>query len=189
MTAATRHPAHDQLQAHVQMMERRLEKISGKIGELDEQDRAAISEEAEMLDQRCQELKAEIASWSEVEIGVPTAVEDLESAVEALEADLNAVGSAESPEQGLAMDRQVRAWKQRVDWLRLQSALGTMEARDDLDNLTHRLDNVRGDVLVELQNAVDDSKKVVVDVRHDVEQVLADVRRAVRKAAADLLAR
>jgi chromosome segregation ATPase len=189
MTAATRHQAHDRLQAHVQMTEGRLDAMSGRIGELDEQDRAAISDRAETLAKRCQYLKTEIASWTEVEIGIPTSVEDLESAVDTLEADLDALSAAKSPEREMAIDRQVRTWKRRVDWLRLQGALGTMEARDDLGDLTHRLGAVRGDVLVELQNAVSDSKNVAVDVRTDVEKVLADVRRAVEKAASELLSR
>jgi septal ring factor EnvC (AmiA/AmiB activator) len=189
MTAATRHQAHDRLQAHVQMAEGRLDAMSGRIEDLEEQDVAAIGDRAETLATQCQDLKREIASWTEVEIGVLTSVEDLESAVDTLEADLDALMPAQSPEHELAIDRQVRAWKRRVDWLRLQGALGTMEARDDLGDLTRRLGAVRGDVLVELQNAVSDSKNVAVDVWIDVEKVLADVRRAVEKAASDLRTR
>lgn len=64
-----------------------------------------------------------------------------------------------------------------------------MEARDDLDDLNQRLDRVRGEVLVQLHSAVDDSRNLVTDLRADVEDVLGDVRRAVDRVASGLSTR
>lgn len=180
------HWAHDTLLAHVQRTQQRLDAMRNRIEELDEQARAVVGAEREALVTRCQSLIDEIRSWSEVEIGTPTAAEDLESAVDALEADLEALEPVEPQAGRLAIDRQVKAWKRRVEWLRLQGALGAMEARDDLGDLTHRIDMVRGDVLVGLQSAADDSKVAIDDLKKDVEKVLVDVRRAASRAASDL---
>ncbi len=181
MTTTQRHQAHDRLLAHVRRTQQRLDALSGRIDALDEQDRSAVGPEHAALTTRCEDLTEEIRSWTEVEVGLPTAVEDLEAALDTLEADLEALEPAETRDRQLAIDRQVRAWKRRVEWLRLQGTLGTMEARDDLEGLINRLDGVRGDVLVELQAAAEDSKTAVVDLRRDVEKVLVDVRRAVNR--------
>lgn len=189
MTAQGHHQAHDRLLAHATRIEQRLADLGARIDELDEQDRAVVGAEREALASRCQDLVAEIRSWTDVEVGVTTAVENLEAAVDTLEADVEALEPAEPQGGRLAMDRQVRAWKRRVEWLRLQGVLGGMEARDDLDDLSRRLDRVRGDVLVELQSAAEDSKMTIVDLRRDVEKVLVDVRRAVARTASGLTSR
>ena len=189
MTAPSRHQAHDSLLAHVQRVGHRLEALTGRIEALDTPDKAAIASERESLTTRCQELLDEIRSWTEIEIGIPAAVENLESAVDTFEADLDALSPADPEGRKSAIDRQIRAWKQRVDWLRLQSALGAMQARDDLEDLTRRLDGVRGQVFVELQTTAEDSKEVIVDLRRDVEKVLVDVRRVVSKATSEMTKR
>ena len=80
------------------------------------------------------------------------------------------------------MDQQVRAWKSRLDTLRLQGVLASMELRDELAGLSDRLEHARAGVLIELQNAVGDSGDLVVDVRNDLEEVLSDVRRGLENA-------
>ena len=189
MTAHERHTAHDRLLAHARRTEERLAALGQRVEALDEQDQAVVGAERETLASQCQDLVEEIKSWTDVEIGIPTAIEHLESAVDTLEADVEALEPVDPRDGRLAMDRQVKAWKQRVEWLRLQGALGAMEARDDLDDLSRRLDGVRGDVLVELQSAAEDSRITMADLRRDVERVLVDVRRAVSKAASSLTSR
>ncbi|MDH3682546.1 MAG: hypothetical protein OEV40_21645 [Acidimicrobiia bacterium] len=186
MTSTTRHQAHDQLVAQVRLTKKRLEQFTDRLQALDEDAPAELVEQAGSLGGRAEELESEILSWEEVEIGVPTAVEDLAASVDSMEADLDAAESAEAAAYEVALDRQVRAWKTRLDRFRLQGALGRMEAKDDLGELSQRLDHVRGEVLVQLHNAVDDSKDLVTDLRDDVEEVLADVRRAIERVASSL---
>lgn len=189
MAATTRHQAHDQLLAQVQLTRTRLGQFADRLEALEGDAPPALVEQAESLGERAEAIEKEIASWQEVEVGVPTAVEDLAASVDSLEADLDAAEPAEAAAYEIALDRQVRSWKSRLDRFRLQRALGRMEARDDLEDLSRRLDHVRGEVLVQLQNAVDDSKDLVIDVRDDVEEVLADVRRAVERVAENLTTR
>ena len=186
MSASARHEAHDRLLADVRLMNKRLTALGERVGELDPETRATLPEEHEELVERCGAMIDEITSWTEVEVGVPTAVADLSDAVDAIEADLDAREPVDASSYELAVDRQVRAWRARLDRLRLQSALGTMEARDDLLDLGHRLDRARGDVLVELQEAAGDTKAMVADLREEVEDVLGDIRQSVRKAVRDL---
>lgn len=51
--------------------------------------------------------------------------------------------------------------------------------------VTGRLDQVGGDVLVELQSVAADARETVVDPWEDVEGVLADARRLARRLASD----
>lgn len=186
MTKSGRHEAHDRLLAEILLTRRRLDRLDERLAELGDDADDELAERGAELDRRCETLRENIASWADVEIGVPTAVEDFVAAVDAFESDLEAVGQHDAESYEIAVDRQVRTWRARLERLRIQGALGAMEARDEVDDLTHRLDRVRGDVLVQLQNALGDARDLVTDLRSDVEEVLADVRRAVEKAAADL---
>ncbi|MCP4959222.1 MAG: hypothetical protein GY925_08150 [Actinomycetia bacterium] len=183
------HPAHDRLLAEMQLIEKRLAGLGDRLESVPEQVLVEVSELHVELSGRCAELAEEVRSWVEVEVGVPSGVADLASDVDALESDIEALTSSERADYELLMDRQVRAWRGRIDRLRLQGALGAMEARDDVDALSQRLDRVRGDVLVELQAAAGSAGDLVTDLRDDVEAVLSDIRRAVRKATKDLTER
>ena len=186
MTVSDRHKGHDQLLAQVELTQRRLAELTEKLESYGDEVRKAFTDQIETLDGRCQSLKSKVSSWPEVEVGVPTSVADLAAAVDAIEADLAAAIESIGPRYELAMDRQMRTWRARLDALRLQGALGAMETRDDLEGLSHRVDQARIGVLMELQNALGDSKDVVVDLRNDVEEVLVDVRHAVERAVAAL---
>lgn len=186
MNSSSTHQAHDQLLAALQLAQRRLTRFGDRIAELGMEISEAFQERVSTLEGQARTLMTEVSSWSEVEIGMPRAVADLESGVDALEADLEAMVQSIGPLYELAMDKQVRTWRSRLDELRLQGVLGAMEVKDDLGELTVRLDHARTGVLLELQNAVDDGKEVVADLRDDVEVVLADVRHAVERAVTAL---
>lgn len=186
MTSSSTHNAHDQLLAAVQLAQRRLSQLDDRIAEFGLEISEAFGERVSGLEGAARSLMTEISSWSEVEIGKSRAVTDLESGVDTLEADLEAMVQSIGPLYELAMDKQIRTWKSRLDELRLQGVLGAMEVKDDLGELTVRLDHARTGVLFELQNAVDDGKEVVADLRDDVEVVLTDVRHAVERAVAAL---
>ncbi len=180
-----RHPAHDQLLAQINLSRRRLGWFAEGMADRAETDRARFAAQVASLSERADQLALRVTSWPEVEIGVATAVEDLSASVDTLEAD---AAAALGPERyDTALDRQVRWWLSRVDRLRLQGALAAMDATDDLNRLTHRLEQARAEALVELERAVGDSSAVVTDLRRDVEKVLVDVRRAVNRASATLI--
>lgn len=186
MTTSSRHQAHDRLLARVRLTERRLARLGTELSVDDDLPDSELSERVEELTGRCGELSDKIRSWSEAQIGVNTAVEDLAAAVDTLETDLLAARATEPAGYAEAIDRQVRAWRTRIDRLRLQGGLASMEARDELEALTNRLEDARATVLDDLQSVVGDAKETVVDLRSDVEQVLVDVRKAVEHAAAAL---
>jgi hypothetical protein len=87
------------------------------------------------------------------------------------------------------MDRQIRNWKSRLDAVRLQGVLGSMELRDEMEELVDRLEHARAGAMIELQGAVDDSGRMVVDLRDDLEEVLIDVRHGLEKAYAAVFGR
>ena len=186
MTDDPRHPAHDQLQAKVQLIERRIDGLNQRIEDLAEEVGSSMKDRAGVLLERSRALRATIADWAEVKVGVPSEVEGLSADVDAIEADIDAATPQEVAGYEVAVDRQLRVWRGRLDHLRLQRTLAAMEARDDLEALGDRLDTARGDALVELQSAAAGSKDLVADVRRGLEGILGDVRRAAEKAAADL---
>jgi hypothetical protein len=186
MTTGTRHEAHDRLLAEVRLTRRRLEPLRERAEQIGGPMGTELAGHGTELGERCEALQQKVMAWTEVEVGVPTTVADLAAEVDAFEADLDAAAPVDAPGYEVAVDRQVRAWRSIVERLRVQTALGAMNLRDDLEGLTSRLDRVRGDVLVELQNAAADARETVVDLREDVEEVLADARRLVRKVADDL---
>lgn len=186
MSLAARHKAHDRLLADVKLLRKRLRSLTQRIDRLEPEVASTVTADHRELIGRCDELTEELTSWKEVEIGVTTAVADLADAVDAMEADLDARLGTDAASYELAVDRQVRVWRARIDRLRLQGALGALEARDELQGLSHRLDRARGDVLVELQSVAGDTRGIVTELRDDVEDVLEDIRDAVRKAVRDL---
>lgn len=187
MTSTGKHAIQDRILAEVRLIERRLRTLGRRLGQ------QAVETEADLVEQHAElithweGLHQQVSSCGEAELSVSSAVGDLAAAVDALESDLAALDQTEPSEYELAVDRQVRAWRTTLDRLRLQSSLAAMEARDELDGASYRLDRVRGDVLVELQNILGDTKKLVVDLRSDVEDVLGGVRQAVRKVMNDVM--
>lgn len=115
-----------------------------------------------------------------------TAVEDLGAAVDALDADLSAIQADEPAGYEEAIDRQVRAWRTRIDRLWLHGHLASMEAQDELEALAQRLEDVRAHVLGDLHDTARDARATVTDLRSDMEKVLVDVRKAVEDASAAL---
>ena len=186
MSTQGRHNAHDRVLADVQLIRRRLQKVGQRIDQRQDGTDDHLTGAHDSLVEHCDELEERIRSWKDLEVGVTGPVADLAGAVDALESDLDALDPTKPEDYELAVDRQVRAWRTRIDRLRLQSSLAAMGARDDLDDLSQRLDRVRGDVLVELQNTLGDTKELVGNIRTGVEDVLGDVRRAVGKIAKDL---
>ncbi len=177
-------PARDQLLAQINLSKRRLGRFAEGLAGRAETDRARFAPQIAAVADRADQLAQRVTSWHEVEIGIATAVEDLSASVDTLEADAAAAFGPESYDT--ALDRQVRWWRGRLDRLRLQGTLAAMEADDDFERLTHRLEQARAVALVELERATGDSSAVVVDLRRDVENVLGDVRRAVNRASAAL---
>ncbi len=186
MTTTSRHHAHDQLLSRVRLAERRLTRLHDDLQNDDDLNSSELAERATELTTRCHELADEIRSWTEVRIGAATAVEDLASAADALEADLFAARATEPEHYEEAVDRQVRTWRTRIDRLRLQRGLASMEARDELEDLGDRLEHARDTVIADLQHIVGDAKETVIDLRTDIEKVAVDVRKAVEHAATSL---
>lgn len=182
----TAHQAHDSLLKRVRLTERRLSRISTELDADDALAESDLKERVDALAGRCAELANQLRSWTEVEIGMLTAVEDLGAAVDALDADLSATQADEPVSYEEAIDRQVRAWRTRIDRLRLHGHLASMETRDELEALTQRLEDVRAQVLDDLHDTARDARAAVTDLRADVEKVLVDVRKAVEDAAAAL---
>lgn len=183
----TAHETHDRLMAQIKQSQRRLEKFGERCEAMGEETAAAFRVRLEDLRERSSKLLDRAASWTEIEIGLPTAIADLRSAVETLEADADAATDTDASTYQDVVDRQLQAWRGRVDHLRLQGALGAMEIKDDLSEVTSKLEHARGGALVELQQALGDSKGLVEGVRGNVEEVLGDVRHAVERAAAALI--
>ncbi len=186
MTTTSRHHAHDQLLSRVRLAERRLSRLQDELQNNDEWSSSELAERATELTARCRELADEIRRWTEVRIGASTAVEDLASAADALEADLLSARATEPDHYEEAVDRQVRTWRTRIDRLRLQRGLASMETRDELEDLGDRLEHARDIVIADLQNVVGDAKETVIDLRTDIEKVVVDVRKAVEHVAASL---
>ena len=189
MAPLATHDAHDRLMATIVLAEKRLIHLGEQVGALDDESGQALEPQIAELRERCDHLRAEVASWAEVEIGMPSAIDDLVAETDALEADVDSLREETAAGYEVAVDRQIRVWRAQMDRLRVQGALGAMEARDDVDQLLQRVDHVRGAALVELQQALDDSKELVADLRDDVEEVLADVRNLVRRASREVTKR
>lgn len=189
MGTTERHQAHDRLMADIRLSEQRLDRLADRARGMATETAQRFQDQIQALRERCDELRTRLSDWQEVEVGVPTAVADLGAAVDTLGADAEAASGDDPSAYQEAVDRQVRAWRSRVDHLRLQGSLGAMEVREDLESLTSRLDKARGGALVELQNALGDSKDLIEDLRGDMEEVLVDVRHAVERAVAPLIKR
>ena len=90
------HPAHDKLLAQVRVSRQRLDRFANRLreqadaGSMDLDDRETFLRIADDLRERCDDLVESIKAWTEVQIGVPTAADDVATAVEALEADFDA---------------------------------------------------------------------------------------------------
>lgn len=186
MTAPSRHEAHDRLRTRVNLALRRASRLADELDADESLSDSEFAERANELAERCRARADMVDSWTEVEIGAQTAVEDLAAAVDALEADVAAARATEPSGYEEAVDRQVRSWRTRIDRLRLQSGLASMDARDEMDEVVHRLEETRATVLQDLQNVVGDAREIVIDLRNDAEVVFGDVRRTVEHAAAKL---
>ena len=183
---STNMSVQDRLLAQLDLAEERLTRFSDRLAEASEKSQQRFSERLDRVTVRVHDLAEQIRQSSVVTVGTETAIEDLGAAVDTLEADLDAVSEAETDRYRSAVDRQLRIWRSRTEHLRLQSSLGAMEIREDLEELGSRLARARSGALVELKRAASDTKEVVVDVRDDLEDVLADVRHAVERVADNL---
>jgi ribosome assembly protein YihI (activator of Der GTPase) len=186
VTPSTRHQTHERLLGRVRLSERRLTRLATELDADEDLKESELRSRVDELLARCSDLSDRIHSWNEVEVGALTAVEDLAAGVDSLQTDLLAARATERADYEEAVDSQVRVWRTRVDRLRLQRELASMEAREELEALTHRLEDARSGALDDLQGLVGDARKTVVDLRSDMEQVFVDVREAVEHAAAAL---
>ncbi len=96
--------------------------------------------------------------------------------LDSLESDLHFVSFPDLYPELDRLERQVRGWLGSVDDLRVQAALGRMEARDDIEQLVQRSRSAWHQVTESLALANVDSKRVV----HDVGIVVHDLRDAAR---------
>ncbi|MFW2382431.1 MAG: hypothetical protein ACN4GZ_11790 [Acidimicrobiales bacterium] len=182
MTARSTHEAHDRLQADLRLLERRIRELGARIAGWTGDIVAHYSDRLEELSNTLHELSDDVDAWEEVEVGKPTRVTHLSEEIDSLEADFRAATEEHAPDYELAMDHQLRNWRSRLDAVRLQGVLGSMELRDDLEELVRRLDTARAGALIELQDVVDDGGGAVVDLRDDIEEVLIDVRHGLERA-------
>ena len=176
----------DQLLAQLDLADERLERFQTRLTRASERTQERFESRVERITKRAKGLSEQIRGSSIVADRTESAVEDLGAAVDTLEADLEAVDEDETAAYRSAVDRQLRTWRARTDRLRLQTSLGTMDIRDDLEDLGHRLATARAGALLELRRAAADTKGVVIDVRNDLEEVLSDVRRGVERVADSL---
>lgn len=182
MAARTLHQAHDRLLADLNLLDRRIGAFSDRLARWSNEPESKYTERLATISRRVAELMDRVDDWGDVEVGTPTEARHLSEDLDALESDFKAATEFYAPDYELAMDQQVRAWKSRLDALRIQGVLASMELKDELAGLSDRLEHARAGVLIELQNAVGDSGDLVVDVRNDLEEVLADVRRGLEHA-------
>ncbi len=183
MANASSQSVKDQLLSQVELVRHRLDWYRDGLVDAAEHTQEAFDESAGRIQERCDELSDAITERSAVDEGTASAVHDLGSAVDTLEADTEAASETMVAGYWRAVDRQARAWRSRADQLRLRSALGGMEMRDELADAGSRLDAARAGVIVELRNAAGDTRDLLVDVRDDVEEVLVDVRHLVERFA------
>ena len=182
MTARTLHQAHDRLLADLKLLDRRIGEFSDRLRRWSNEAESEYTDRLKTISQRVTDLLDRVDDWGDVEVGTPTEARHLSEDLDALETDFTAASEFHAPAYEKAMDQQVRAWKSRLDALRVQGALASMELRDELAGLSDRLEHARAGVLIELQNAVGDSGDLVVDVRNDLGEVLIDVRRGLEQA-------
>jgi hypothetical protein len=189
MTARSTHKAHDRIQADLKLLERRMQKLGSRIAAWTGDVTKQYADRLEALSASLHDLSEDVEGWEEIEIGTPTKVGRLSEDVDSLEADFRAATEDRAPNYELAMDQQVRAWKSRLDAVRLQGVLGSMELQDELEELGHRLDHARAGVMIELQKATEEGTDVAVELRDDVEEVLVDVRHGLEKAYTSIFGR
>jgi hypothetical protein len=177
----------DQLLADVELASARLRSFDDGLEEVSIKLRYPFQQRHAQIAERCSELKRQIIEWPEVKFGTATAIEELSQALDALDSDFDASKNADPISYRAAVDRQLRAWRSRSDWMKVQSTLASMEIGEDLDEVGQRLTKARAGVLVELHGANEDAKELVVGLRDDIEGVLVDIRHAVERAADALI--
>lgn len=182
MTVRSAHRAHERLLADLTLLNRRAQEFADRLSGWATTTSDEYRHRLQVIQAEVRELLDRVEDWDEVEVGTPTRAKHLGAEIDALEGDFRASTEFYAPDYELAMDQQVRVWKARLDALRLQGALASMELKDELSGLSERLDQARAGVLIELQNAAGDSGDLVVDVRDDLEAVLIDVRNGLERA-------
>ncbi|MCP3935662.1 MAG: hypothetical protein GY708_09860 [Actinomycetia bacterium] len=185
MTQATEdgHSTRDQLLAQLELIQVRLDRFGDAVTDLAGDAREALLERKWFVVRRCEELRAGVEQGPEPETGVSSSVDDLSAATDTLDADLDAARESVAGGYRAAVDKQLRAWKGRIEQLRLQESLGEMELRDELSGAGERLAEVRGSVLADLRLVADDAGDVVDDLRDVVEDLMVEVRRTAQRAS------
>jgi len=82
------------------------------------------------------------------------------------------------------LDRTLDQWRARIDELKVQVDLATLDVREDLAKRLEVTENVYLAVRSRLSDARKDTEKDVVGLRQSVDQLLADLRRAYDDAEA-----
>lgn len=179
----------DRLLAQLELIAARLDRLADNTIGLATDTQEVFRERLWFMNRRREELTASIEEGHDEAPDTASAIDDLAEAVDTLDADIGAVHEEEVAGYRAAVDRQLRAWKGRVDNLRVKEALAEMEIRDELDPLGEQLSEMRYAVLADLRDVADDAKDVVDDVRKTVESLMGDVRKAVEQAADSLMKR
>ncbi len=91
VTTPSRHQAHDRLLTRIRLSERRLARLATELDEDDELREGEFPARVEELQARATALADSVRSWTEVEVGMLTAVDDLAAAIDSLQTDLSAV--------------------------------------------------------------------------------------------------
>ncbi len=82
------------------------------------------------------------------------------------------------------MDRTLDQWRARIDELKVQVDLATLDVREDLTKRLEVTENVYLAVRSRLSDVRHDTGKNVVNLRQSVDQLLLDLRRAYDDAEA-----
>jgi hypothetical protein len=113
---------------------------------------------------------------------VARAVERLEAEAKAASASVEAELADTSEKFSAAAAHQSEAWREVVDRLRLQAALGRMEAQDRLGRVDDALEAAR----VHLETAQHAAGDTWTAIRDNGRAILNELRKAVREAAAQI---
>lgn len=154
----------------------------------DEIVRDEFAERIERLLRRADRLEHAAAGDATAWEALHVVVDDLPGAVDLLELEL-LEAKAEPHDLRAVVERQLRAWRGRVEHLNVQATLGAMDARDDFGGLAQRVRHLRGAVVAGGRGVGDGAVHLAADLRDDVRSLVKEVTHAVEEAVDAALGR
>jgi len=93
-------------------------------------------------------------------------------------------GTTDGHDAAEKLDRTLDQWRERIDQLKVQVDLATLDIREDLTKRLEVMENVYLAIRSRLSDARNDTGKTVTTLRQSVDQLMADLRRAYDSAEA-----